>query len=113
MRRSTHPLLTAALLWAVFLSACATAPDPPDPPPPRPQACAERSILLERLAERYAEQPAALGLDSSGGIIELLTHADGRTWTLMLTLPNGLSCLIAAGEYWQNIPRIILNGATA
>ena len=34
-------------------------------------------------------------------LIELLTAKDGLTWTIILTSPQGRSCLIASGEGWR------------
>ena len=45
-----------------------------------------------------------MGLASNGGVVELFTASDGATWTLVLTMPNGLSRLVAAGESWGRLP---------
>jgi hypothetical protein len=26
------------------------------------------------------------------------------TWTIVLTKPDGTSCVVAAGKHWQNLP---------
>jgi hypothetical protein len=36
----------------------------------------------------------------NGNIVELFTSEKG-SWTLLLTLPTGVSCLIAAGDNWE------------
>ncbi len=38
---------------------------------------------------------------ASGALVELLTTKDGTTWTIILTSPQGRSCLIASGEGWR------------
>ena len=63
-------------------------------------ACGERSDILSRLGGQYSESPVAMGLANSGGVIEVLSSPDGNTWTIIVTDTNGLSCLLAAGEYW-------------
>ena len=66
--------------------------------------CKERSEVLARLSTGYKEAPTAMGLASNGGLIEVLTSSeDGRTWTIIITRPNGVSCVMATGETWQNI----------
>lgn len=35
---------------------------------------------------------------------ELLTTRDGKTWTMLMTRPDGTACVIAAGEAWDEIP---------
>lgn len=87
---------TAALVAAFFMPAAAHGAGVP--------VCAERATVLDELARRYREAPVALGLANNGGVVELFASADGATWTLLITLPSGLSCMMAAGEDWQALP---------
>ncbi len=64
----------------------------------------ERHEIVDKLGGQYAEAPVAMGLASNGGVIELFTSADGATWTLVLTMPDGLSRIVAAGEGWTTVP---------
>lgn len=66
----------------------------------------DRSKMVEELAKNYAEAPRALGITSDGAVVELFTTNDGDTWTLMVTLPNGLSRVIATGEHWLDRPML-------
>ncbi len=66
-------------------------------------AAMPRTAVVELLGDRYAEQPVGLGIAQNGGIIELFTSQDGATWTIVLTMPNGLSQVIATGESWMQI----------
>ena len=63
--------------------------------------CDQRSDILRELNGTYTETPAAMGLSNGGGVVEILISPEGKTWTIIITLPNGLSCLIAAGENWE------------
>lgn len=63
-------------------------------------ACSARTAALEYLAENYHEAPVARGVLSSGQVIELLLNETGG-FTIILTLPDGQSCLVGAGEGWQ------------
>ena len=69
-------------------------------------ACAPHDAMAERLGARFAEAPASKGLASSGKLVELFTSEDGGTWTLVLTEPRGVSCIVAAGKYWYDVPAI-------
>ena len=62
--------------------------------------CGERTSLLKQLSNNYKEIPISMGLASNGSIVEL-TKSDKGTWTILLTNPRGVTCLIAAGEYWE------------
>lgn len=65
-----------------------------------PAICRARDGLLTQLESKYGEVPVAIGV-ADGRLIELLTVKDGVTWTIILTSPKGVSCLIASGEGWR------------
>ncbi len=65
-----------------------------------PAVCRARDGLLSQLESKYGEVPVAIGV-ADGQLIELLTAKDGITWTIILTSPKGMSCLIASGDGWQ------------
>ena len=69
--------------------------------------CLKHNKLAEALDGRYSEKPIAAGLDSAGKLLEIFATVDGATWTMVMTSPEGTSCVIAAGEKWlsQHRPR--------
>ena len=67
----------------------------------------DRAKVVAQLAARYDEAPIALGLTSDGAVLELFTAPDGSSWTIVVTLPNGLSRVIATGESWITRPRLV------
>lgn len=71
-----------------------------------PASCGPRAELVEELAKRFSEAPVAVGLANSGTLVEVLTNGDGSTWTIIVSQPNGTSCLVAAGESWQEFERL-------
>jgi hypothetical protein len=91
-------VMGAATMLAAMsaIPAAAAAGSPP---------CAPRPELLKQLANKFHEEPAALGLTNSGSLIEVLTSDDGSTWTIMITQPKGPSCLVAAGASWEQLKR--------
>lgn len=66
-----------------------------------PMACGDRDSITKLLIDQYAENPTSLGLASNGSVFEVFT-SKGGTWTVLLTSPNGISCLIGSGEHWEN-----------
>jgi len=66
-------------------------------------SCAQRDDVVGDLSRTYEEMPRGLGVTGSGGVIEVLTSPSGDTWSIIVTWPNGRSCLVAAGESWQNL----------
>ena len=66
--------------------------------------CGQRDKIVEWLAVEYREAPIATGVSSKGSLIEVLSTHDGDTWTLIVTSPDGKSCLIASGQGWRARP---------
>ncbi|UCH74032.1 MAG: hypothetical protein JSU82_17225 [Rhodospirillales bacterium] len=66
--------------------------------------CGDRDEIVARLESGYQESTTGIGLSASGGLVELYTSEKG-TWTLMLSQPNGVSCLMAAGDNWEQVDR--------
>ena len=64
-------------------------------------ACSPRDNVVGHLAKKYGEVPVAIGVTNKGGLVEVLTTSDGDTWTIIVSMPNGTSCLVAAGEGWR------------
>ena len=65
------------------------------------EICGTRADLLKELTQRYSEAPVAVGLANSGALVEIPTNDNGSTWSIMVSQPNGMSCLVAAGKEWQ------------
>ncbi len=96
-----RPLLTALLLSAFSTAAAAEGRTPSGAP-----TCDKRPVVMRQLESKYDEKPIAIGIANNGGVVEVLTTPDGRTWTIVITLPNGMTCLVAAGEDWETFPRL-------
>ena len=72
--------------------------------------CGARTNFLANLGQKYAEAPTALGLASNGSVLEVLTSKKG-SWTIIVTAPNGTTCMVASGESWELLPQPILDPA--
>jgi len=62
--------------------------------------CAQRDQVVERLQSNYAEQLTVGGLQraqNSTAILEIWSSDETGTYTVLLTNPNGISCILAAG----------------
>ncbi len=92
----------AAACVALVLLAVGAPPLGSDPALAQgaPTNCGVHDNLLTQLEQKYGEVTVAIGV-ADGALIELLTAKDGITWTIILTSPKGMSCLIASGEGWQ------------
>lgn len=79
------------------------------------QACSTRAQILGALTKRYGEMPVAMGIASNGGLVEVLASpADGGskpgTWSIIVTMPTGISCLLATGESWETLLAVPVRG---
>ncbi|HEX9789429.1 MAG TPA: hypothetical protein VGA60_02110 [Kiloniellales bacterium] len=63
--------------------------------------CEQRKNLVAALAERYLEVPVALGVTNSGSLVEVLKGKTSETWTIIVTSPQGISCLVFSGDGWR------------
>ena len=63
--------------------------------------CNKRTVVLKTLEKDYGEKPTAFGITENGAMVQLVTSKDGKTWTLVIHNPKGVSCLMAAGETWK------------
>ena len=48
-----------------------------------------------------------LGLSNTGVMVEIFASNKG-TFTILLTQPDGTSCFVAAGDYWENSPKQVV-----
>ena len=85
------PRLLLAAAIAMTLAAVPAAAQP---------ACGPRGIVLLKLQQDFRERPVGVGLAGGGHLVELLT-SDHGTWTVLVTSPNGISCVVAAGDGWE------------
>jgi hypothetical protein len=65
-------------------------------------ACGPHAKVVDRLFDRYNEKRIALALTSGGQLLEILVSPKG-SWTIIITQPNGPSCLVSSGDNWQSI----------
>jgi len=66
-------------------------------------SCANRDTIVERLATKYGETRQSAGLNQNNGMVEVFASEDTGTWTILVTMPTGMSCLMAAGKAWQGL----------
>ena len=72
----------------------------------QPTSCFKRDDLLTYLSNNFKEAPIAVGLTDAGMLLEVFSSKKGETWTVAVTTPAGLTCLMATGQDWQLAPRI-------
>jgi hypothetical protein len=86
-------LLTAAGFAAILLTAA---------PASAQTICGQHADVTKKLETNYKEQPVGMGLSTDGGLIEIYSSEKG-TWTILVTRPGGITCLVAAGDNWEAV----------
>ncbi len=71
-----------------------------------PIVCDDRNTIVSSLSDDYKETRNSIGLANSGQVVEVFSSIDG-TWSMIITRPDGISCLIAAGKNWESMSRKI------
>ena len=70
--------------------------------------CDNRAKVLDLLSQNYKESPVALGVTRNGELIEVLSAEEGGTWSIILTAPTGVSCLMVDGESWRTLEKVAM-----
>jgi hypothetical protein len=65
--------------------------------------CAPRKEIVQVLAAKYQENRQALGIINDKAVMEVYISPQG-TWTMVVTNEAGMSCIMAAGESWNEKP---------
>ena len=67
-------------------------------------SCGPRAQVIAPLTgERYQEAPVFQAITANGALLEVFANADRSTWSIVVNIPGGPSCLVATGEHWQAI----------
>lgn len=82
-------LLSAAALVVIYAIPAQAQPQ-----------CAPRPAVLKHLAENYGEARQSIGVTGEN-VMETFANTETGSWTIAVTLPNGLTCLVVAGEGFE------------
>ena len=73
-------------------------------------ACGDRESVVADLAAQFHEAPLAQGMIDEKALMEMFVSDEG-TWTILATGTDGMTCVIAVGEGFQPMPKVIGVGA--
>jgi hypothetical protein len=65
--------------------------------------CADRQTVLARLATGFGESRQSIGLAPNNSVVEVFASEETGTWTITVTLPNGMTCLVASGNSFETL----------
>ena len=62
--------------------------------------CGPHADVTGKLSALYDERQTAIGMARNGQLLEIFVADDG-TWTILLSRPDGVTCLMISGDHWQ------------
>ncbi len=63
--------------------------------------CAPRANVLAQLAQTYGETRQSMGLAANNMVMEMFASAASQSWTIIVTTPQGETCLVASGQGYE------------
>jgi hypothetical protein len=68
--------------------------------------CGPHDEIVKVLNGKYKENRRALGLINEKAVMEVYISPKG-TWTMLVTDQRGLTCILAAGDAWEEAPLLV------
>ena len=85
-------IIASVMLGAAAIPSAATAQT----------VCGKRDDIIKQLKAKYGETRRSLGVQQGRGVVEVYASTETGSWTILVTDPRGMSCLMAAGEAFEN-----------
>lgn len=63
--------------------------------------CGKRDDIVSQLEKKYGETRRSVGVQEGRGVVEVYASSSTGSWTILITNPRGMSCLMAAGEAFE------------
>lgn len=65
--------------------------------------CGKRADFVAALKGKYKETGKAVAIAGEVNLVEVFASKAG-TWTILITTPEGRTCIIAVGNSWEDLP---------
>jgi len=65
--------------------------------------CAPRADVVAHLDQKYSETRRSIGLAANSTVMEVFASDATGTWTITITTPQGITCLIASGQSYDAV----------
>lgn len=60
--------------------------------------CGPRDSLVSQIEGQHGETRRSVGLQRNAQVMETYANDETGSWTIIVAMPSGLACLVAAGE---------------
>lgn len=67
------------------------------------QQCGKRDIVVGQLSDKYGETRRSMGLSANNTVMEMFASSSSGSWTITVTLPDGMTCLVASGQGFETV----------
>ncbi len=89
--------LNRALVILGFVGATLSSTGPAN----AQQVCLTHEAATKQLEKKFDERVVGRGLANAGKAMFELFVSEKGSWTVVVSEPNGRSCILASGESWQ------------
>ena len=101
MLRSAKFLLGSVILLVLCADATRAVAQPQ-------VVCSTHDEIVNLLKVTFAETPVSAALTDNGQMLEVFA-SDKGSWTMVITVPGGPSCMMATGQNWQTFSTLKVN----
>ena len=75
--------------------------------------CTPRGAVIETLSSRYGESRQSIAMSADNLVVEVYASAETGSWSLVITRPDGISCLAVTGNGYETMAEAIAQGDPA
>lgn len=68
-----------------------------------PMPCGPTDKIIDMIKNKYGEQVIGFGPTRANDLVRL--YVSEKTFTVLITLRDGTSCMAAAGDIWETLTR--------
>ena len=65
--------------------------------------CGTRAAVVASLNDKFGETRQGMGIAANRTLMEIWASAKSGTWTISVTMPSGVTCLVASGEGYEGV----------
>ena len=101
MKRSRKADNCASRRYLAYLAAALIAVAAPSS---AQSVCNTTPVIYSILSGKHGESTAARGMTRGGELLEMWANRDTGSWSLLITRPDGITCLVQAGQNFNAVP---------
>ena len=100
-RQTMTRMFLALSLGLAGMGFAAQAVQSQTQPQTQTQNCGQRPMVVEMLTGKYGETRRGMGMAANNTVMEIYASTETGTWTITITLPDGMTCLVGSGQGFE------------